>query len=306
MKKILSNSVMAFRKQLIWIFLFPSLLCAQPYVDILNIKYQHFGEESYTGTSPNKLGGSISEATVLLPLEQKDSSVIFAGFDYSRLNFISTKEKELNAQLYSMSLQVGYDYKWKNGKWRTMAMVIPKMNSDKNKSGSDDFQAGGVLLFNYKKNENLHYHFGLYYNREFFGDYFTPLLGIEWKINDKTNLFGDLPSNLNIEYKINTSFYTGAGIMTNISSYRIHSSSQIGYVREGDAFWGHDQVKLFLNWYMTPHLVLFAEVGETFNRTFVLFDDENNEINDPTSTFGKSKDGMFITGGLAYRYRLEK
>ena len=75
-----------------------------------------------------------------------------------------------------------------------------------------------------------------------FGDYFLPLLGIDWKINEHIRTdFGDLPNNMNFEYKISNSIYSGIALLTNISSYRLNASTGGMYVREGDKTMGHDE-----------------------------------------------------------------
>lgn len=279
-------------------------ILAQPFVDLINAKMQFFSPQPYAVDKGTSLSGYQQEATVLLPLEQKNKDVILIGGDYTKLHFQTNGTSPMDANLYSTSLLFGADLGLKNPKWRTTVLIIPKVNSDYVDISMDDAQLGGVLMFNYKKKENLKYHFGLYYNREFFGDYFMPLLGIDWKINDRINLFGDLPNNLNVEYKVSNKIYTGASLITIISSYRLSSASGGMYVREGDKSMGHDEIKVYLNAYLTKNIVLYVEAGEAFYRSYTLYNDEN-ELQENNSIFRKSQDGMFVNTGLAYRFRLD-
>ena len=73
-----------------------------------------------------------------------------------------------------------------------------------------EYQFGGYAIANYKKNARLTYKMGVYINGDFFGLFVIPLLGIDWQINEKDNLFGVLPASLNYEHKLNNHFYTGA------------------------------------------------------------------------------------------------
>jgi len=271
---------------------------AQPFVDPVNVRYQHFPDQPYADDSGKGIHSDLSEATLFLPLELKNKDVVLVNADATHLKFSTDGT---TSSLYSTSLAVGFDHGWKNGKWRTTAMFIPKINSDFKENSSDGFQAGGFVLFNYKKNDHLKYHFGAYYNREFFGDYFIPLLGIEWKINDRMNLFGDLPSTMNLEYRFGKKVYGGAAFQSVISSYRLSDGN---YVREGDPVLGHDELKVYLNYYIMDHLVIYAEAGETMYRMFTLYDSSNHEIEN-SAVFHKSNDGMFYTAGLAYRIRLD-
>ncbi len=286
------------------IFAVPMISSSQPFVDPLNVKYQYFPERSYTDGSNSSMSSSLSEATILLPLQLKNSDIVIINADATEMDFNYKGEQSLHTSLYSTSLALGYDHQWKNSKWRTMVMAIPKINSDFKDLSSEDFQLGGVVLANFKKNDHLKYHFGFYYNSEFFGDYFIPLLGIEWKINDKMNLFGDLPSTMNLEYKINKKLYAGAAFQSVISKYRLSKASGNSFVREGDNELGHDQLKIYLNVYLTDHFVVYAEAGQTFNRMFNLYD-KNNVATASNPVYHKSNDGMFYTTGLAYRIRLD-
>jgi hypothetical protein len=290
---------------LVILFIFSPSIQAQPYVDVLNIKYQYFPSTRYVKASKNTLATSHTEASILFPVERKNKDVILAGGDYTQLSFSASGAVDAHTTLYSTALYLGYDRQWKNEHWRNTILLIPKFNTDFDKGISNSFQLGGILLFNYIKKENLKYHFGLYYNREFFGHYFMPLVGIDWNINQKLNLFGDLPNNLVLEYKLGTSFYTGFSFLSTVSSYRIVSSlAPGGYVREGDNFFGHDQIKLFVNWYIIPWLVLYAEGGQTLFRYYLLYD-KNDHLIDTHAVFNKTKDELFFNVGLAYRVRLD-
>ena len=52
------------------------------------------------------------------------------------------------------------------------------------------------------KNQYVSFKFGLYYNKEFFGNYFMPLIGLDWKIDAKNNLFGVLPGYMIFEHRV--------------------------------------------------------------------------------------------------------
>ena len=282
----------------------PVICVSQPFVDPLNVKYQYFPEQSNSNDAKNKMSSNLSEATILLPLELKNKDIVLINADATKMNFNSTNTFASHTSIYTTSFAVGYDHQWKNDNWRTMVMLIPKINSDFKDISSEDFQMGGVILANYKKNDHLKYHFGLYYNREFFGDYFIPLLGIEWKISDRTNLFGDLPANMNLEHKFSKKIYGGAAFQSVIGSYRMSEKTGSDYLREGDNTLGHDQLKLYVNYYVTDHFVLYAEAGQTFYRMYNLYD-KNNEpvLNNPV--VNTNTVGMVYTAGFAYRIRLD-
>lgn len=304
MKSFLRIQFVLFFIRFAFIVLMPFDAIAQPYVDLLNVKMQMFAPQPYTADAAENVAGRQTEATFLLPMEQKNKDVLLFGGDYTQLHFQTNGTFSEHSDLYSTSLLLGYDHQLKNAKWRTTLLLLPKINSDFKDISGEDYQVGGVLMFNYKQKENLKYHFGLYYNREFFGDYFIPLLGIDWKINDKMNLFGDLPNTMNFEYKFSHTLAAGAALYTCISSYRLNSSTGGMYVREGDKTMGHDEVKVYLNAYLTKHAMLFAEAGQTFYRTYTLYN-KQHELQDGGGIYRQSRDGMFVNMGFAYRFRLD-
>lgn len=279
----------------------PLISFAQPFVDPLNIKFQNFPKQPYAHDANNRVKSNLFEATILLPFVLKSKDVVLVIADATKINFNASGSYSASATLYSTSFAVGYDHQWKKEKWRTLALLIPKINSDYKNISSEDFQIGGAVLVNYKKNDHLKYHFGAYYNREFFGDFFVPLLGIEWKINDRMNLFGDLPSIMNFEYKVSKKLYAGAVYQSFLSTYRLSGGN---YVRQGDTFLGDNRLKEYLNIYFARHFVVFVEAGQTLYRMFNFYD-KNNNLRNSNSVFRKSNDGMFFTTGLAYRIRLD-
>ena len=278
---------------------------AQPYVDLLNLKYQYYPEVNYKNERGNKLTSSQSEAAFLLPLEQKNKSVVLIGGDYTRLDFSVSGNLKAKAHLQSNSLLIGYELGLKNKKWRCAAVFIPKVNAGFNEIKSSNIQAGGVVLFKYEKKETLGYHFGLYYNREYFGDYFIPLLGIEWKLNDRLNIFGELPANMNLEWKLSKSFYSGAEYSSFNSSFRAGiTTPEEDYIREGDKFFGHNELHLYLNAYVTPNIVAYGAAGFTVFRQFQQYDSAH-EKSFTDLVYQKAEDGLVLQLGLAYRVRLD-
>ena len=82
-------------------------------------------------------------------------------------------------------------------------MVIPKLAGDmKDRNLMTYAQLGGIFLENYIVNNHLKFKLGLYYNREAFGNFFMPLVGMDWKVNKRLSLYGTLPSNYRVEINI--------------------------------------------------------------------------------------------------------
>ncbi|MBK6398306.1 MAG: hypothetical protein IPF75_08590 [Bacteroidetes bacterium] len=59
-----------------------------------------------------------------------------------------------------------------------------------------------------------------------------------------------------------------------------------------------------MNYYLTKHLVIFAEAGRTYGRSFQLFR-ENIETDLSNSVFRKTTESFLFNGGVAFRFRKE-
>jgi len=297
------------RKFIVFIFLLTGFtVMSQPFVDIVNIKYSRFPETNFKNNKNFQSSTNQYTGEFFVPLQLKSKDVILFGGSFDRLDFnLYNNGTHINAdsdRLYQLSFQAGLIKNLGQSKWNITILAMPKISECENvlTFRNKDFQMGGAVLFTYKKRNSLKYKFGLYYNREFFGNYFMPLAGIDWKINDRMYLFGVLPGSMNYEYRICNWFYTGLAYKSNTASYRLNNDR---YILEGDKFWGHNMIRNFYQFYITKQLMLYGEIGYT---GFRIFEEYNNQ-NDPEVTrfvFQKTKDHIFFDAGIAFRVRLDK
>ena len=169
--------------------------------------------------------------------------------------------------------------------------AIPRINSQ-GLQFDNSFQMGGLVLGVYQKNKNLKYKFGVYVNTEFFGFFVMPLLGIDWNINSRNNLFGILPGRLTYEHKLGSSFYTGATFRAITNSYRLSDGN---YLRIID-----NQLSAYLDFYATKHLVFTGEAGYGMYRQL----DQGRARNKNFLIDYNWADGLFIKVCASYRVRL--
>ena len=160
----------------------------------------------------------------------------------------------------------------------------------------NDFQFGGAVLNVFKKNENLKYKLGLYYNSEFFGAFFMPLLGLDWNVNSRLNIFGVLPGSMNLEYKFSPNkFHAGINFRAITSSFRINDNP---YLKIND-----NQLKLFVDYYVTKNNVISIEAGHTIFRKFktgIRLGGKNTDADLNVS------EGYLFKIAYAYRIRTDK
>jgi len=234
-------------------------LSAQPYLDLASVKYQYSPDAGGFRRSFQPNHFTYSSAVINIPLVFKDSSVLLFGPSAEHWRISSTALPGL-LSLKGIAIPVTF-VKPLNPTWTGTVVLIPRWNGSETFHFKNDQQIGGAFLLTYKKSSILKYKFGLYYNREFFGNFFVPMAGIDWKINNRLQLFGVLPGNLVLERKVTNHFYYGATFRSITTSYRYGNLKN--FVRMDD-----NQLQAFADMYLTKNIVLNAEAGHSLFRRF--------------------------------------
>lgn len=220
----------------------------QPYVDPFNIRYTNAFENKHRNATPFKHTYIGSD----LPLQLKNKGLIVISPFYENWNIDSANNTNYLPAISSIALPISVVIPLGKNNWSLMATAIPRVNSE-GLQQQHSFQLGGVLLANFKKKTNLTYKFGLYVNNDFFGVFVMPLAGIDWRINERNNLFGVLPGRLTYEYKLNNHFYTGGTFRAITNSYKLGNGN---YLRIDD-----NQLSAYLDYYPAKHIVFTLEPG---------------------------------------------
>jgi hypothetical protein len=269
---------------------------AQPYLDLASIRFHRSSEAGLVRQGFNGNSFEYSQAQVQLPLVLRDSSIILLNPLAEQWSISSAALAPAPQWLRGLTLVSGYIKPWNNN-WTTTTLLVARWNGAHHFGFDNRFQLGTVLLATRTLNPRLKYKFGLYYNHEFFGNFFIPLAGIEWTINQRLQLFGILPGSLVLERKASPRFYYGASFRAITTSFRYRSVAADHFVRIDD-----NQVQAFADLYLQPKLVLTAEAGHSLFRRFRL-----GETDGAAKYFFKEKfnDGVHFRVSLAYRLRFD-
>jgi hypothetical protein len=236
-----------------------SYCVAQPYLDVAALRY-HFSPDagvfrrSYT---PNHY--TYATVGLNIPIVFKDSSILLPSPSIDQWDITTSLISDVPV-LKGIALPLTY-VKPFSKTWTGTFLFIPRWNGSEQFGFNDRLQLGGAVLLTYKKHADLKYKFGLYYNREFFGNFFVPLAGIDWKINNRLKLFGVLPGNLVLERKVSTRFYYGASFRSITTSYRYGDLKK--FIRIDD-----NQLQAFADLYLSKNIVLSGEAGHSVFRRF--------------------------------------
>ena len=193
--------------------------------------------------------------------------------------------------LYSTAIPVSFVSYFNDSNWVFNLTVINRWNRTEPEFGRDSWQLGGAVINTFRLREGLKIKFGLYYNREFFSDFFVPLAGLEWKISKRLQLFGTLPNNMKMEYRATEKIYAGAVFRSITNSYR-NLQSEGGYFKLTD-----NQVGLFADASVFDKMVFSLEAGRTFFKT------AKGRI--PDSFYERKSDSFYVRAGISYRIRFD-
>lgn len=255
----------------------------QPYFDVVGISGWHIPK----GSDPSVPAESYETAFISIPFNiSKSSKIIISPYQENR--FWNVKNESLT--LRGTALPITIFHSAKDSSWSFTATFIPRFNGQDFDFGHQFFQAGGALISVFRINPTLKLKFGMYFNREFFSDYFVPLVGVDWIINSRLQLFGIVPNSLKLEYKFSKSIYAGFAYKSITTSFRANDG--VGYYKLQDNHLG-----AYADFYFTKHIVFMAEAGHTFLRKF------HNRSEKYFPNF--EKDGPIFKVGIYYRIRFD-
>ncbi len=250
----------------LWVCLLSMSADAQYFVDIFSFNRQAYNIPSGAQTSDLFVNAFI-------PKVLKNGNTVFVRAHYEKL---SMQRDSLSADYSSITLPIGIQVQLKNPKVKFTGLIIPKIaGADLGDAFSDVFQIGAYSLFTVTESEKFRYKFGLYYNREFFGNFFVPLVGIDWKVTDRFAVFGTLPQSFKASYAIVPS-RVNAGLAFRSMTRSFRGEDNTTFVRYNEL-----QFKTFFDFYVTPKNVVFVEGGYFLGKTPLLYNnaDTKNPIN---------------------------
>lgn len=276
---------------------------AQPYADIATFGYQTFsGDHVDSVQGKNKTDDYV--LNLFYPKVFKNGTTLLFRVNTETMvsNFSSDTLPAYSNRVSALSLPVGVKFVSGNKKWETILLGIPKIASDfKDGISSEDWQYGGVFLEQFVKSDHFKIKAGLYYNREAFGDFYVPLVGIDWKINNRIYLYGILPTNYRVEFNVlKDRLYMGLNLKSLTRSFRLSDANNADYVRYNEI-----QTKLFVDWFVVPKVIVFAEAGYSLGKNPLQYIHNTDEMTAVSPVYTPMKPYPIISVGLAYRIRLD-
>ena len=286
-------------------------ITAQPFEQLATYRYHyHLPSDFNEPQSAMAESFSLKQHTLdfLLPIPVtigNRQSLILTGANYNNFRFLSsTEDQSVNSDFDRLSFRLGMIYQWKHEKHKTLFIGIPTWSTDGKLFDPDAFQMGGLVLHSYIVKDNLTLKGGLYYNREFFGNFFMPLFGIDWRLPKGWYIFGVLPGTFNVYKQVNSWFAFSLSERAPTGSL-LHTGGPGDYVGFGTGVY----TLWTLDAHFTPFKLRFADndsdvtftfsFGHTFDRNYKLLLQGNEQIE--WGPFYDSKDGFYIRAGVSFR-----
>lgn len=277
-----------------------NFIYTQPLLDIFKFNYVHSPEKGLN-EKQHPVQYSFYSFNITAPLELKkdgDAIILNPFFDHNQ-GSVSGE----HFHVVSQGLATGFLKKNKEKTKSLLTTFIIRKNFEAHQGLQDVWQYGGYVLYSWKTRSGIWLKAGAYYNSEFFGTFFIPIGGIDWKVNEKNNLYGVLPGNFVYEHKVNNKFYYGGVFRALTNSYREPTlpdpclsgdCSAKEYFRVDD-----NQLGLFGDYYLGKRIVLTLESGYTILRHY-RFGLKGKDIHTYTNY---KNDNFYFKAGLEYRFR---
>lgn len=264
-------------------------LQAQPYIDIASVKYMHSPDAGIITRNKQNYILNYFNTSLNLPLPCRPiRGIVLISPFYEEWNTSLTNAPNVLSKHQDFVLALSFVDTSAHHKWRYAITPIIRIK-DFSEDGTSSAQLGVAGLAIFSENKDLTWKFGCYFNRDYFGDFYMPLLGIDWWINKKNKLFGILPGNLTFEHKAGRQFYYGITFRAITNSYR-----DIGerYFKVED-----NQLSFFSDIYLSKTVVLNTEIGHSVFRNLTV--GEKNVFSNDLAV----NDNLYFKVSLNIRHR---
>ncbi len=269
---------------------------SQPFIDIANFNYQTFSAYQKNDTSLRSTT-EIYSFNLFLPKEFKNGNAFLFRINGESIQS-SINSLNVSSKVSSLSMVIGYQWYSENKKWKSIIIGIPKLASDfKESIDGNDWQYGALFIENYKLNSKIQLKAGFYSNKEAFGNFFVPLIGIDWKASDKLYCYGILPTNYKIEYAIvKKKVNVGLNFKAFTRSFQLSDEQNNDYIRFDEVV-----LKGFVEYYFYQNIVFYAETGRSLGKKPLQYRSNSNELSNQNFIYQPTNNYTLISVGLTYR-----
>lgn len=296
------------RINLFCMLIFAQSVCAQSnYDEYLNLSYSHFNSSKLlaSDTPINQFETGLLGGYGFV-LNEKEDALSFGGA-YQFFQLKNDLEIHAPLNIHATALSLAYLKHWKKPNWGSTISAGIALISDYKTDANSAYQTSLNGMLHYGKSSNLVWTFGLMYSAQPFGAWVFPILGVDWKINDRLFFETTLFSKIYLEYELKTDkIYAGIDIVSSgqsfvLSNYQGESNSYITSYSNTFPYYPFDNT-LFIDFYLNNGFVIYGKAGVRISQEYVHYTDYHLPV---AGTLYNSAIAPSFTAtiGLAYRIR---
>lgn len=222
-----------------------------------------------------------------VPLKINDRTTLLTGVLYEQFNTRLFADGNF-INFSSTCMKLGLNQKLSDRLSATL-VLLPKIAKDISALDAKDFQLGAISIFKFKKSNDLHFKYGLYFNSELFGPFFVPLVGLYYLSPNKkfeTNLL--LPLQADVSYRLLNEVRVGANFNGQIRTY--HFSNLLAGHPDTYLARATNELFAYLRYDFSEGLSIYARAGMSVGRTYKVFDSEDKvNFGLPATFFGPER-----------------
>lgn len=265
------------RKSRTFIFLL-AILCVQTLVaqkatiknevDLLRIE-SNFSPTAAAKTPGLFTGYNIAEfnASALVPIVLNGGKLVLINqpsYEFVQLNYktndqalINVAPTELHNLNYNLGAKLSFDSLY------ITALLVNKIAGNAEAFHIRSYRPGGIILIEKQANTNFLWRFGLFYQREYYGDFYVPFVGFKY-VKNQWKLDAAIPISARIAYQHSNNLQVGFRFNAFNRSYLLEYQ---GFASE----YMHkrtNEVNLYFRYSITKNLVLCGRAGASIARSY--------------------------------------
>ncbi len=283
---------------------FPVFCCfslsGQGYTEIAGAFVEYFPLK----TEMQSFGGSHAGLNLLVPvtLRKGGNNYLLAGLNAEVIRFTDAPASFGVDRFYSIAPVLGYTGSLR-GRWKITAILSPFRNSDFKTCGGNGLRFAAFARLLRQAGESFSWRITAGYRQQYFGPHYILLAGIDWQAGERWRLFGDLPQNFTVAYRVSGRVCTGLGLLANLTSYNISGLRR--YFRYSYAHAGP-----FVEYNLFKNIVLRGDVDYSLIRRYEVYYEGDKpdatliflQIGEkPTPVSSPLEKGVVLRASLSYR-----
>ena len=282
------------KQRLLLLILFcSSFAFSQPYLDVLTVQGNAFPTSAIAkGKDDVHMSNDWWLVNLNLPFELNKRNLILLSPGWEHRSYVFKDENKFVKTYETVYLPVTFLHTFSDTSKNISATGIYRFNKLRDLPfNNQSDMIGGAVLYSKTVSETFTWKAGAYYNREFFGNLFLPLAGFEWKATPKLYVWGLLPNNFVIDYRLQSNLHIGCNVNAIIESYKeVQPGSYTKFSEE--------QLYLFCDYYLKKiPLIISLQAGHTVGRNYSYRANENAAV-----TKYNPSESMIFHAGIAYRF----